>query len=407
MAKDFILYEDALKIANPVSFNLMLKPVGAACNLDCTYCYYKDKDYGHGIMDDETLELSVKGYLETAGTDEVTFNWHGGEPLLAGREFYRKALLLQKKYSDGRKINNTIQTNGILIDREWAEFLAENDFLTGLSLDGPQDIHDRYRRCKTGNNSFERVIRGLEWLKRAGVRFNTMTVISKASEGRGGEVYQFLKHVGSRYMQFMPAVEFLGNRKGKQSIVDPSESEGFLAPWSVSAEGFGRFMCDVFDCWVKRDVGQYFVGLFDATLAGWCGMKAGTCIYGRTCGENCLVECNGDIYPCDHFVYDKFKEGNIRGSSLRSVMNSFSQIRFGQDKCDSLPDKCNKCPYLHLCWGECPKHRLPSFASSNPGENVLCDGYSMFFAYVQPYMLRMRTLLESGQPPALIMQWDQ
>lgn len=407
-----ISLNDAREFYGPLSFNLMVKPAGSSCNLDCMYCYYAGKskltEGVDGIMSMEVLETLVKEYAAADDMGELTFNWHGGEPLLAGLDFYREALGFQKRYASGKKVYNTIQTNGTLINDEWADFLAENDFLVGISIDGPEDIHDRYRLDRGLRPSFERTMAGLQCLKKAGAQFNTMSVISKASEGRGLETYSFLKSVGSRYMQFMPAVErisFSGAGK-RPGIAPPYDPDAVPAPWSVSSLGFGRFMCDIFDWWVKNDVGKYYVGLFDATLAGWCGVLPGTCIYGETCGKNPVIERNGDIYPCDHFVYDETLMGNIMSSSLRSIVSSPSQAFFGMEKRDELPEGCLSCRYLQLCNGECPKHRFVA-DGENGRINMLCDGYRMFFSHTEPYMLKMRELLEADLPPAMIMSTQE
>ncbi len=405
-----ISLNDAREFYGPLSFNLMVKPAGSSCNLDCMYCYYAGKsrlaEGGDGVMSMDVLETLVKEYAAADDMGELTFNWHGGEPLLAGLDFYRKALGFQNKYASGKKVYNTIQTNGTLINDEWADFLAGNDFLVGISIDGPEDIHDRYRRDRGLHPSFERTMAGLQCLKKAGAQFNTMSVISKASEGRGLETYSFLKSVGSRYMQFMPAVERISfSEAGKRPrIAPPYDPDAVPAPWSVSGLGFGRFMCDIFDWWVKNDVGKYYVGLFDATLAGWCGVMPGICIYGETCGKNPVIERNGDIYPCDHFVYDETLMGNIMSSSLRGIVSSPSQAFFGMEKRDELPEGCLNCRYLHVCNGECPKHR---FVTDGGRINMLCDGYRLFYSHSEPYMLKMRELLEADLPPAKIMSMQE
>jgi uncharacterized protein len=298
--------------------------------------------------------------------------------------------------------------------QEWADFLRANDFLVGISLDGPKDIHDKYRKDKGGFPTFDRVMRGLEILKRTGVEFNTMSTVNKASEGRGLEVYQFLKSLGSRFMQFMPVVEHIKyplDAKGKVMkharpyIVDPQEQDAKLAHWSVSDIAYGRFLCDIFDYWVRNDVGTYFVNMFDATLAGWCGVPPGTCVLAQTCGNNSVIEHNGDLYPCDHFVYTDRLLGNIKEKSIVEMMDSQKQIRFGIDKRNSLPRQCRKCEYLKVCNGECPKHRFNVTESGTTGLNALCNGYKMFFSHVAPYMEKMKELLIAEQSPAGVIPW--
>lgn len=408
--QDMLLLEDAVRISGPAAFNIMLKPGGSLCNLDCHYCYYLDKADLYGgrepRMTVDMLEKVVRDYIAANDVPEVQFNWHGGEPLVMGLDFYRKAVEFQRKYADGKTVFNTLQTNGTLLDAAWADFFRENHFLVGLSLDGPKDIHDKYRKDKGGQPTFDRVMNGLRILRSREVAFNTLSTVNKASEGRGLEVYQFLKSVGSQYMQFLPVVEHVLNRKSaRPHIVDPATEGAQLAFWSVSAGGFGRFMCDIFDYWVRNDVGQFYVGLFDATLANWCGVQPGTCVHSPTCGGNSVLEHNGDLYPCDHFVYPKYRLGNIGEASLRSLMESAAQVRFGIDKRNALPVKCFRCKYLHLCNGECPKHRFNRTESGETGLNALCEGYYHFFAHTAPYMQKMQALLAQELPPAYVIPW--
>ena len=384
---------DAVRLTEPASFNIMLKPAGSSCNLNCKYCYYLDKAEIYGgrepIMSEQMLETVVREYIAANDVPEVTFNWHGGEPLLLGLDFYRKALEFEQKYADGKKINNTIQTNGVLVDRAWADFFRENGFLVGISIDGPREVHDRYRKDKGGQPTFDRVMRALEILRACGVEFNTMSTINKASEGKGAEVYRFLKAVGSRYMQFMPVVEHVKDGR----IVDPSEEGARIAPWSISDIAFGKFLCDIFDEWVKRDVGRIFVGQFDATLACWCGVPPGICVFSETCGGNAIVEHNGDLYPCDHFVYPKYRLGNIAETPIREMMASDAQVKFGIDKRNGLPSACRKCRWFFACHGECPKHRFNRTERGETGLNALCDGYKLFFSHAAPFMDYMKRCL--------------
>ena len=416
--KDTISFEDAGRITGPVAFNLMMKPAGSLCNLDCHYCYYLDKAEIYGghepKMSYEMLETTIREYIRANDEEEVTFNWHGGEPLVLGLDFYKKAVELERKYADGKKIFNTLQTNGTLINYDTAEFFRDNNFLIGVSIDGPKDIHDKFRKDKGGFPTFDKVIKGIGILQRCGVQFNTMSTINKASEGRGLETYQFLKHIGSSFMQFMPVVEHVkypvdaagrSLKKMRPYIVDPATDGAELARWSVSSVGFGKFMCDIFDYWVRNDVGRYFVNLFDATLANHCNVMPGTCVYAKVCGGNSIIEHNGDIYPCDHFVYPKYRLGNISEKSLREMMTSSEQIKFGLDKRGMLPSKCLRCKYEYLCHGECPKHRFNRTENGDTGLNALCSGYYMFYDHSLPYMLKMKELLEAQTSPALVMPW--
>lgn len=418
--------EDAVRLSGPLAFELMLKPAGSLCNLDCSYCYYLDKNDLYGgrepVMDERMLETVIREYIAASDVPEVRFNWHGGEPLVLGLDFFRRAVALERKYAGGKTIANTLQTNGVLLDREWAAFLREENFLVGISIDGPQDLHDRYRKDRGGRPSFERVLRGLEWLHRYDVAFNTMTTVNRASEGRGREVYRFLKALGSRYMQFMPVVEFVQPFSGESlfRIVPPSWKGAEMAPWSVGACAFGQFLCDIFDEWVRRDVSQYFVGQFDAALASWCGVRPGICVFSETCGGCAVVEHNGDVYPCDHFVYPRYRLGNIAEQPLRTLMESDAAVRFGTDKRNGLPASCRRCQWLFACHGECPQHRYGSGFGAGaglgagagrdelcePGLNALCEGYRLFFSHVAPYMEHMRDLLSRRLSPAAVMRWS-
>lgn len=411
-------FMDAIRMTGPMAFNIMIKPAGSLCNLDCNYCYYLDKAEIYGgkepVMTLEMLETCIREYIAANDVQEVMFNWHGGEPLVLGLDFYRKAVALEQKYAGDKIIRNTIQTNGTLLTQEWASFFRDNDFLVGISVDGPQDIHDKYRKDKGGAPTFDKVMRGVSLLYRNNVQYNTMTTVNHASEGRGLEVYEFLKSIGSRYMQFMPVVEHVKYPAGKNGkplkyarphIVDPSEEGASIAPWSVGSMAFGKFMCEIFDSWVLADVGRYFVNLFDAALARWCGVMPGTCAYAETCGGNSVIEHNGDVYPCDHFVYPQYRLGNILENDLRTMMTSQEQVRFGISKRNSLPGRCVRCRYRFACNGECPKHRFNVTESGQTGLNALCDGYFMFYSHVEPYMDKMKELLDSHQAPAGVMPW--
>lgn len=402
--KDTLTLQDAVKITGPQAFNIMIKPVGSLCNLKCHYCYYLDKAEIYGgkepRMSEQMLEHFIKEYIAANDVRDVFFNWHGGEPLLAGLDFYRKAMAFQRKYADGKHIHNTLQTNATLITREWAEFFRANNFLIGVSLDGPQNVHDRYRGGKGGASVFDRVIKGIMELYRAGVQYNVMATVNRQSEGRGLEIYQFLKSAGTRFIQFMPVLEH--TKDGL--IVDPQVQGARIAPWSVSPEGYGRFLCDIFDYWVRNDVGKVFVNQFDAVLACWCGAQPGICALAQTCGGNSIIEHNGDLYPCDHFVYEGYKIGNVLETDLCTLMNSTKQVRFGLDKRNALPDDCIKCKWFFTCHGECPKHRFNTTDKGETGLNALCEGYKLFFAHVAPYMDKMKSLLQSGRPASEIMK---
>ena len=401
---------DAQKELRPTTFSTMVKPAGSTCNLDCTYCYYLDKAVQYGgrqaVMSDDLLKEYIRQYITANAVDTVTFCWHGGEPLLLGLDFYRKAVAFQKVFAGRKSILNSIQTNATLIDEEWCKFFRINGFLVGVSLDGPQDIHDGFRLDKQGRPTWERVMASIDLLKRYGVEFNTLSVVNSRCEGRGKEIYSFFKSIGSHYMQFLPAVEHVVDRPDfhRPVIVSPETDGARLAPWSVSAEGYGKFLCDIFDSWVVSDVGEYFVQMFDATLAQYCHAQPGVCSMCETCGDCLVVEHNGDVYNCDHFVYPEYLLGNIREKSLLEIYNDPKRFRFGVAKRASLPRECMKCRFYFACRGECPKHRFER-TPSGEAKNSLCNGLKYYFRHTQPYFEKMRDLLLLKKAPAGVMPW--
>ena len=409
-SRDIFTFQDAVKQTSPIAFSTMLKPAGSACNLDCHYCYYLDKAVQYGgkqaVMSDQMLETYVKQYIESNDVPQVTFCWHGGEPLLLGVDFYRRAMEFQKKYADGKQIDNTLQTNATLINEEWCLFFAEHNFLIGVSIDGPKDIHDNFRLTKSNKPTFDTVMAAISMMKAHKVEFNTLSVVNKLSEGRGAEIYRFFKTLGSKYMQFLPAVEHVIDKEGfhRPFIVSPGTEGAYLAEWSVSAKGYGQFLIDIFDQWVIADVGQYFVQMFDASLAQWCGVQPGVCSMGETCGDALVVEHNGDVYSCDHFVYPEFKLGNINETPLINIYKSRKREEFGLNKRNTLPAECLKCKYYFACRGECPKHRF-DVAADGMHRNNLCEGLKLYFKHVEPYMNQMKWLLEQKQSPAFVVPW--
>ena len=407
--KHIFTLEDAQKLAGPVGFYSMLKPAGSACNLDCTYCYYLDKALQYGgkqaIMKPDLLESYIRQYIEANDVDTVTFCWHGGEPTLLGVDYYRRAVALQQKYAGGKTIENTIQTNGTLIDKQWCDFFAQNRFLVGISLDGPQDIHDAFRKTKGQGPTFKSVMQSVKLMKSCGVEYNTLSVVNRKCEKRGAEIYRFFRdEVGSRYMQFLPAVEHVVDRPGfhRPVIVSPETAGARPAPWSVSAEGYGQFLCDVFDVWVRSDVGESYVQIFDATLANYVGAMPGVCSMAATCGDQLVVEHNGDVYTCDHFVYPEYLLGNIREKSLKELYDLQKRRDFGLAKRNALPDECLRCRFWQLCHGECPKHRFIEMPDGSR-KNVLCEAFKRFFAHSEPYFLYMKERLLAHESPAWVM----
>jgi uncharacterized protein len=377
------------------SFNVMLKPTGAECNLACEYCYYLDKKDlypgGSFAMSDSLLEAFTRQYIESQPGPDIQFAWQGGEPTLAGLDFYRRALALQEKYrKPGMRILNAIQTNGTRLDPHWCSLFKQHNFLVGISLDGPQEIHDQYRQDKAGKSSFTRVMRGLNLLKEHAVEFNILACISAANIEHPLETYRFLRdRVKAQYIQFIPILEY--------------SSDGSIEPYAISAEQYGRFMISVFDEWVRRDVGTVFVQLFDTTLANQVGAPGGLCVFQKTCGLALILEHNGDLYSCDHYVDSAHLLGNILEIPLAQLVRSQRQTAFGQDKFDHLPPDCRECELLRYCWGGCPKHRTAFTQNGMPDLNHFCEGQKAFFKHVQEPMQTMASLLSRRLPPSRIM----
>ena len=395
-------YEDIVKRNERRGFTSMVKPVGSLCNMRCKYCYYLDKaalyDYRQPQMDEALLENYIRANIEGNNSPVIAFAWHGGEPLLAGKEFFRKAVALQQRYAEGRTVENSIQTNGLLVDDEWCAIFCDNNFLVGVSIDGPESIHDAHRVDAGGNPTFARVMKGIERLYRNRVEYNTLTTINIHSEGRGAEVYNFLRQI-SVFMQFLPVAELLCDGR----VQSPENQGADIAPWSVSAKGFGQFMCDIFDVWVKNDVGRRYVQLFDATLALMVGVQPSVCSLCETCGSGLTVEHNGDVYCCDHFVYPEYKIGNIHTDRLADLAYCDRQFEFGVAKRALLPRECRHCKFYNLCHGECPKHRFICDNTGEYGKNYLCDGYRMFYEHTAADMERMKQLILDGKPASEIM----
>lgn len=399
------------RIVNPFSRPLYVMPkaVGSVCNLACKYCYYLEKSnlYKHEpkhVMSEALLEKFVREYIEAQTSPNVMFTWHGGETLMRPLSFYKKAVELQRKYAGGRHIENSIQTNGTLLTDEWCEFFRMNNFLVGVSIDGPQEFHDEYRRNKEGRPSFHKVMNGIGLLNKHGVDWNAMAVVNDYNADYPLEFYHFFKEIGCHYLQFTPIVERLDPKPDGRKLANPLDREAELAPFTVSPEQWGSFLCSIFDEWVRHDVGEYFIQIFDATLANWVGEQPGVCTMAKTCGHAGVMEFNGDVYSCDHFVFPEYKLGNIYQHTLIEMMYSERQLRFGQDKYDTLPQQCKNCNYGFACNGECPKNRFAFTADGEPGLNYLCKGYYRFFSHVAPYMDFMKSELEAGRPPANIME---
>ena len=399
-------------IATPFAKPLyvMLKPAGAHCNLACKYCYYLeknnlyDKSHRH-IMSDEMLEQFTREYIEAQTMPQVLFTWHGGEPLMRSIDFYKKALALQKKYARGRRIDNVIQTNGTMLTDEWCEFFAQNNWLVGISIDGPQKYHDHYRLTSTGNPSWQKVMHGIELLKKHHVEWNAMAVVNAYNANHPLEFYHFFKDNGCQYLQFTPIVERLTKHQDGRTLASLADDKEIpLADFSVTPELWGNFLCAIFDEWVRNDVGKMFVEIFDCTLANWMGVLPGICAYSKNCGHAGVMEHNGDVYSCDHFVFPEYKLGNIRDHTLIEMLYGDKQHAFSRLKHTSLPRQCKECDMEFACHGECPKNRFEKDKYGEPGLNYLCKGYYQYYSHVAPYMDFMKCELQAQRPPANIME---
>ncbi len=364
-------------------------------------------------MSDAVLEEYIRQYIHSQSGPEIHFAWQGGEPTLLGVEFFQKAVALQQKYAGEKIISNALQTNGTLLDDAWGKFLKQQNFLVGLSIDGPRPLHDQYRVDKGQKPTFDAVMRGLECLKYHRVEFNTLTVVSRANAQRPLEVYRFLKKIGSEFIQFIPLVERAAPVQAKAQGFDFAEPPDLLGPeknaaavteWSVEAAQYGNFLCAIFDEWVRRDVGQTFVQLFDVALGNWMGLGSSLCVFAEKCGAALAIEHNGDLYSCDHFVYPRYRLGNVMNQSLGAMVNSPAQIKFGSDKADLLPQFCRQCEVRFACNGECPKHRFIQAPGGEAGLNYLCAAYKKFFHHIDPHMKTMSQLLRRGRAAADIMK---
>ena len=355
---------------------VMAKPAGSRCNLSCRYCYYLGK--GGGTMSDELLEEFTRQYIEAQTQAEVLFTWHGGEPLLLPQSYYERAMALQQRYGRGRHIDNCLQTNGTLITDAWCRFFREHNFLIGISIDGPEPLHNHYRQ------QFRQTLRGIELLKKHGVMWNAMATVNSQNADHPVAFYRFFKEIGCEYLQFTPIVE--------------QQPDGQLSPESVSPSQWGRFLTRLYDEWLKEDVGRLFVQLFDATLANWVGAAPGVCSMSAFCGQSAALQPDGSLYSCDHFVFPQYKLGNIREHTITELMYGERQQRFGREKHNGIAEKCTRCRYLFACHGECPKNRIL------PGrENYLCAGYHAFFSHAEPTMDFMAAELRAGRAPANVM----
>lgn len=394
---------------NGGQFHTMVKPAGSTCNLDCTYCFYLSKETlpngpGAGAMDDETLELFIRQYIDGNTGASVVFSWQGGEPTLRGLDFFRRVVALQQKYAkSGQKIENDLQTNGVLLNEDWARFLKEHRFLVGLSIDGPRELHDSFRINKGGAPTFDKVMAAANLLRRTGVAFNTLTCVHRLNARKPLDVYRFLRNeLDSTYIQFIPIVQKRGFESAspfedavsrlpmlESPQARPGHPDSVVTDWSVDSEDYGYFLSRVFDEWRRKDLGKVLVNHFETLVAQHLGLPSQVCIYGEFCGKGVAIEHDGSVYSCDHYVYPEYRLGRIQEQPLAQMVFSPQQVRFGYAKSESLPRYCRQCDYLKDCWGECPKNRFLRSPDGEGGLNYLCSGLKRFYKHAIPEIERI------------------
>lgn len=399
-------------------FHLMAKPAGPVCNLDCKYCYYLEKarlfpEQRTLRMSDQVLEAYIRGTIEAQAGATVSFAWQGGEPTLAGLPFFKRVVRLQTRYAMGKCIENSFQTNGTGLSAEWCRFLRDENFLVGISIDGPERLHDAYRVDRRGAPTYRQVMRGIELCQQHGVAFNTLTVVHALNVEDPLTVYRFLQSIGSTYLQFIPLVERCADAASEAlglGLAHPPEGavQGAapdVTEWSVPAAKLGDFWCRIFDSWVSRDVGRCYVQLFDTTLGKWLGLPGGVCTQSESCGRTLVVEREGDVYACDHYVYPRYRIGNVLDNSIASMIESQMLQEFGARKQSRLTRQCRNCTVRFVCNGDCPKHRFLWSRDGEYGHSYLCTAYDRFFRHSAPAMRTMAKLYRQGEPPAKIMDF--
>ncbi len=381
-------------------YHVLAKPRGAVCNLGCEYCFYLEKkelypQQKRFQMSDDILERFVKEYIQSQDIPEIQFVWQGGEPLLSGIDFYEKVISYQKKYMGGKKITNSMQTNGILLDEGWCAFLKKYGFFVGISLDGPEHIHDRYRKDLNRQGTYQKVTQAISLLQKWDIPYNVLACVTKDSCSAGVEIYEHLKDLGVQFIQFTPIVERFGDDNGELKVSD----------YSVIPAEYGKFLIDIFEKWVRHDVGDIHVMNFEWALESWMGLPSTICIFSKECGRALAIEHNGDIYSCDHYVSAETLLGNITQTSLPSLVNSPEQQAFGKAKSATLSTSCENCEVLFACQGECPRHRFVDVPGTD-GEKIsyLCGAYKMYFRHIHRYMKVMAQLVSSGHPASLVME---
>lgn len=397
--------------------HIVAKPVGPLCNLDCDYCFYLEKQslYDNGEqfrMSDEVLVAFIRNYIESQPTPVVEFVWQGGEPTLLGLDFYRRVIEIQGPYSGQKTINNSLQTNGTLLDDEWCRFLKQHNFMVGLSLDGPREVHNRYRKDRHGKGSFEAVMRGLRLLQKHGVEYNVMASVGRETAQWPLEIYRFMKEEGVEFIQFAPIIERLPGTTEQQlgldlagpAVLDDDEPNVAVTDWSVLPEEYGDFLIAIYENWVRKDVGKIFVMNFEWSLNAWIGNPSPVCVHAKRCGRSIVIEHDGDLFACDHYVYPNYRLGNILKNDLLKIVEKSSRKGFGREKETALPQSCLECQVLVACRGGCPKHRFTQSPDEEAGLHYLCAGYRKFFLHIRKYLQAMTTLLEHGFPVSEVMK---
>jgi uncharacterized protein len=397
--------------------HVLAKPIGPVCDIQCDYCFYlekralfdRDEPYR---MPDDVLAAYIEQYVAAQPTPVVEFTWHGGEPTLLGVDFFRRAVELQAPYRAQKEIRNTLQTNAMRLDDEWCAFFRENGFFIGVSIDGPQEIHDRYRKDRHGQGTFERVMAGVRLLQKHGVEFNALACVGRETAYRPIEVYQFFKQAGIQYIQFTPIVERLPDRRAEAAglwlatpaRLDQEELNTQVTPWTVEPEAYGDFLIAIYEEWVREDVGEVFVMNFEWALTAWLGERSPVCIFSRRCGRAVALEHNGNVYACDHYVYPEYQLGNVLEDRLGEMVEQSVASGFGPHKEATLPRWCRECDVLESCWGGCPKHRFTKSPHGEPGLHYLCAGYRKFFRHIRKYQRAMATLIENDLPVSYVME---
>lgn len=397
--------------------HVVTKPIGPACNLDCEYCFYLEKQALFGNdencrMSDDVLSAFISNYIASQQTPVVDFVWQGGEPTLLGIDFFKRVIELQAPFLRQKTIKNSLQTNGTLLTDEWCSFLKKHDFMVGISLDGPQDVHDRYRRDRQGNGTFDKVMRGLRLLQKHNVEYNVLASVAHHTATRALDVYRFLRGEGIEFIQFSPIVERMPDEESLRhslrlagpALLDTQTRQIEVTPWSVVSREYGDFLITIYEEWVRHDVGKVFVMNFEWALNAWIGNPSPVCIHAEQCGRTVVLEYNGDVYACDHFVYPEYKLGNVRTDSLLQMIGKSALSGFGIAKETALPRWCRECKVLAACRGGCPKHRFARTYYDEPGLHYLCEGYKKYFLHIQKYLKAMTTLMGNGLPASYIME---